>query len=87
MWNHEGRGLALVKVDRAGTFILHVQPVPADAVDLSQQVVVTSGTLAIGRDASRTWLGGWIGLGVLAGGPALLGFGLIIVGWRVRGVR
>ncbi len=57
VWNHEGRGLAVVHVDRAGTFVLHVQPVPAADVDPAQQVAVTSGTLAIGRDASRTWLG------------------------------
>ena len=79
--------MAVVTVDRAGTFVVHVQTVPEADVDLSQQRPVTDGTIAIGRDASRTWLASWTGLGVLAGGPALVGFGLIIVGWRVRRVR
>ncbi|HEY5155474.1 MAG TPA: hypothetical protein VIJ47_12110 [Acidimicrobiales bacterium] len=84
---HEGRGLAVVKVDRSGTFVLHVQPIPEGDVDQSLQRVVTTGTVAIGRGATRTWLGGWWGLMALAGLPAVAGFGLIIVGWRSRTVR
>ena len=84
---HEGRGLAVVKVDRAGTFVLHVQPVPQADVDPSLQRVVTGGTVAIGRAATRSWLGGWWGLVALSGLPAVVGFGLIIVGWRSRTVR
>ncbi len=87
VWRYQGRGLAVLKVDQAGTFVLHVQPVPAADVDPTQQRAVSTGTLAIGRGASRSWLGGWLGLAVLAGGPALVGIGLMIVGWRVGAVR
>lgn len=87
VWDREGRGLAVVHADRAGTFVVHVQPAPADQVDPRAERVVTDGTIAIGRGSSRSWLAGWAGLALLSGVPLLAGVGLVIVGWRVRAVR
>ena len=87
VWHYEGRGVAVIKVDRAGTFALHIKPLPAAEVDPRQQRVVSGGTLAIGRGISRTWLAGWLGLAAVAGVPLVAGVGLISVGWRRRTVR
>jgi hypothetical protein len=87
VWGWEGRGLAVVRANRAGTFVIHLAPVPADQVDPTKQRVVTSGTIAIGRSASRSWMAGWAGLVVLSGVPLVSGGILVIVGRRRQAVR
>jgi hypothetical protein len=83
----EGRGVAVVTVDQAGTFVVHVRANPASEIDLTQERFVPGGTVAIGRAWSRGWPASWWGLALLSGVPVVVGLGLVTVGWRRRGVR
>ena len=82
---YEGRAIALITAHQAGTFVVSIGPKPAGEVDTSQQRIVTEGTIALGREWSRTWLAGWFGFGLIVIVPFVAGIGLMIAGWIRRG--
>jgi len=83
--SHEGRAVAEIVAHRAGTFVVSITPVAASAVDTSQQRIVTEGTIALGREWSRSWLASWFGFALVVLVPIVVGLGLLVVAWRQRG--
>jgi hypothetical protein len=82
--SHEGRAVAVIVAHRAGTFVVSITPVAASSVDTSQQRIVTEGTIALGREWSRSWLASWFGFGLVVVVPVLVGLGLLVAAWRQR---
>jgi hypothetical protein len=62
-----------------------ITPTPAGEVDTSRQRIVTEGTIALGREWSRTWLASWFGVGLIVAVPIVAGLGLLVMAWRRRG--
>jgi hypothetical protein len=81
---HEGRAVAEIVAHRAGTFVVSITPVRAAEVDTSQQRIVTEGTIALGREWSRTWLATWFGFVLVVVMPILVGAALVVVGRHQR---
>jgi len=81
---HEGRAIALVKLQRGGPFLLTVTAKQLGQFDPSQYLPVTEGTIAVGRGFGRGWpTTQWCGLTLLAL-PAIAGAAAIVVGRRRR---
>jgi hypothetical protein len=82
--SHEGRAVALVKLQHAGTFLLTVTAKPIGQFDPTQYLPVTEGTIAVGRGFGRGWpTTQWCGLALLVL-PALAGTAAIVAGRRRR---
>jgi len=82
---HEGRAVAVIVAHRAGTFAVSIVPTPAGEVDQSQQRIVTEGTIALGREWSRTWLASPFGFALVVVVPMVGGLGLLVLAWIRRG--
>ena len=83
--HHEGRAIAVIDARQAGTFVVSITPTAPDEVDMTQRRVVYTGTIALGRAWSRSWLASDIGFLVVVVVPLLVGLGLMVAAWLRRG--
>lgn len=83
---HEGRAIARFSVSEPGLY--HIRAVPVSRrQSAGYGPRSTSTKLAVGREVSATWLGGWMGALAFIGAPLMIGLTLLMVAHRQKGKR